>query len=55
MNKLCVLLAIVCLCGCEPRPGVRVVRDGNGYVVEVLNCSLDRPLVVRYVEVHKER
>jgi hypothetical protein len=54
MNELCVLLAITCLSACEPRTGVRVVRDGNSYVVVVLNCSWTRAIAVRDLEVYRE-
>jgi hypothetical protein len=55
MNKLYMLLAAACLSGCEPMSGVRVVREGDSYIVEVSNCTLrDHALVVRYVEVRKD-
>jgi len=55
MNKLSVLLALVCLAGCEPRTGVRVVREGVGYVVEVGACTWRDPaMIVRYIEVRRE-
>jgi hypothetical protein len=54
MIKLSVLLAMVCLTGCDPQPGVRVVRDGAGYVVEVTNCSSRaRPMGVQDIVVRK--
>ena len=54
MNKLYVVLIVTCLSACEPRAGVRVARDGDGYVVDVLNCSWDRAMVVRDMRLSKD-
>ena len=49
------LLAMVCMTGCDPKAGVRVVRDGTGYVVEVTNCSSkSRPMGVQGLVVRKD-
>jgi hypothetical protein len=53
--RISVLLALVCLTGCEPRSGVRVVRDQTGYLFTIEACSSrkDRAMGVRYIEVRR--